>query len=62
VSEKCGNCKKHITKYVLLEVSEFEDSAEDSKGIRFDDTTLCIDCWTSVKQNSRILHEILARH
>ena len=56
MSEKCENCRKQIIKYVLLDVSEFQDYGDDSEGIKFENVTLCIDCWTSAKQNSRILH------
>lgn len=59
MSEKCENCRKQITKYVLLDVSEFRDSGDDSEGIKFEDVILCIDCWTYAKQNSGILQEML---
>ena len=54
MSEKCENCRKQIIKYVLLEVSEFQDSDDDPEGIKFENVTLCFDCWTYAKQNSRI--------
>ena len=59
--ERCMRCRKQITKYVILGVTEFQDTGEDSEGTKCDDAVLCVDCWSHIKESLKILQVILPR-
>jgi len=62
MSEECVICGAQVTKYIILEVSEFKDNINgDPEGIGSEDIMLCNDCWNFVKLKSSVLQKLLVR-
>jgi hypothetical protein len=56
------NCGSRVTRYIVLAVSEFLDTAdEDPEQTKFDDVLICDNCWNYVKGNSKILQNTLVK-
>ncbi|HEY7080366.1 MAG TPA: hypothetical protein VH500_11735 [Nitrososphaeraceae archaeon] len=62
MTEECMNCGSRVTRYIVLAVSEFLDTAdEDPEQTKFDDVLICDNCWNYVKGNSKILQNTLVK-
>jgi len=62
MTEQCNSCGKDVSKYVLFEVAEFEDVADDNHKIRnFYSATICNNCEMNIRGQSRILRDILCK-
>jgi hypothetical protein len=64
MTEQCQKCNREEQRYIILEIVEFDDSAE-GEGEDFTDTsscdevTLCRTCWMDIKKNSSMLSEMI---
>jgi hypothetical protein len=59
MTEECQNCRKEVEKYVILEVAEFYDTAQDAEAASYEDAIVCDICWKDIKKNSLILKKII---
>jgi hypothetical protein len=58
MTEECQNCRKKVEKYIILDIAEFQDTAEEVEGTNYENIILCKICWIDVKKNSSVLQEI----
>ena len=62
MTEQCTNCGSLVTRYVVLAISEFQDTLdEDPEQTEFDNVTICDSCWNCIKGNSKVLQNMLVR-
>jgi hypothetical protein len=60
MTEMCMNCASQVTRYIVLAVSEFLDTAdEDPEQTKFDNVLICDSCWNCIRESSEVLRNIL---
>jgi hypothetical protein len=62
MSERCSNCGEETRKYVMIDITQFQDVNEDPEQTEYANTTLCIDCWNHIKEESSIFQITIPRY